>query len=208
MAYVAADDFREETRKPWTRGLTLTEGDANEAELDLVIAQVAGLVELELDDDFDPPNPDVDETIVLEGTIGSRLWVPRRVRSLTSVGTRSLAGVVTALAATAYRLHSSLNGAGTAMLDGYRKRDWLDSLSSTTWADDGVQLVGKFGWAAPPNDVRRLVALRVYDMVKPTGDPLSTVAQRVTSDGSLVLGESREMARIVAAYGRRMAVTA
>jgi hypothetical protein len=208
MAYVAAADFREASRKPWTKSLTLTEADCSDAELDLLIAQVAGLIELELDDDFDPPNPDSDETIIVDGTIGSRLYVPRRVRSLTSVGTRSLGGAVTAIAATAYRLHSSLNAAGTAMLDGNRKRDWLDSASSTTWADDGVQLVGKFGWAAPPNDVKRLVALRVYDLVKPTGDPLSTVAQRVTSDGSLVLGESREMARIVAAYGRKMAVTA
>jgi len=207
VTYAVAADFREASRKPWTKSLVLTEGDCSDAELDLLIAQVAGLIELELDDDFDPPNPDNDETIVVEGTIGSRLWVPRRVRSLTSVGTRSLAGVVTAVSSTAYRLHSSLVG-GTAMVDGNRKRDWLDSLSSTTWADDGVQLVGKFGWAAPPNDIRRLVALRVYDMVKPTSDPLSTVAQRSTADGSLILGESREIARIVSVYGRRMAVTA
>jgi hypothetical protein len=207
MAYVVAADFREASRKPWTKSLILTESDCSDAELDLLITQVAGLLELELDDDFDPPNPDVDETIVVEGTIGSRLWIPRRVRSLTSVGTRSLAGVVTAVSSTAYRLHSSLVG-GTAMVDGNRKRDWLASQSETMWADDGVQLVGKFGWAAPPADVKRLVALRVYDMVKPTSDPLSTVSQRITSDGSLVLGESREIARIVEVYGRRMPVTA
>lgn len=207
MAYIAADDFREETRKPWCRSLILTEADCGEVELDLLITQVAGLVELELDDDFDPPNPDNDETIFVDGTIGSRLYVPRRVRSLTSVSTRSLSGTITAVAATSYRLHSSLVG-GIAMLDGNRKRDWLDSLSYTTWASDGVQLVGKFGWAAPPGDIKRLVALRVYDMVKATGDPLSTVQQKVTSDGSVVMGESREMARIAAAYGRRMPVTA
>jgi len=207
MAYIAADDFRQETQKSWCKGLVLTDGDAGESELDLLIAQVAGLIELELDDDFDPPNPDNDETIYVDGTIGSRLYVPRRVRSLTTVSTRSLSGTITAIAATSYRLHSSLNG-GTAMADGYRKRDWLDSLSFTTWAADAIQLVGKFGWAAVPSDIKRLVALRVYDTVKPTGDPLSTVVQRQTADGSLVLGESREMARIVAAYGRKMAVTA
>jgi hypothetical protein len=208
MAYVAAADFREATRTAWTKGLILSENDVNDAELVLVIAQVAGLIELELDDDFDPPNPDVDETIVVDGTIGSRLYIPRRVRSLTSVGTRSLAGVITAVSSTSYRLHSSLNAAGTAQVDRDRKRDWLDSLSYTTWADDGVQLVGKFGWAVPPGDIKRLVALRVYDMVKGTADPLSTVSQRVTSDGSVVMGESREIARIVAVYGRRMPVTA
>lgn len=207
MTYVAAADFREQTRKPWCKSLVLTEGDAPDTELDLLIAQVAGLVELELDDDFDPPNPDNDETIFVDGTLGSRLYVPRRVRSLTSVSTRSLSGTITAIAATSYRLHSSLV-AGLAMLDGNRKRDWIESLSYTAWAADGIQLVGKFGWAAPPNDIRRLVALRVYDMVKATGDPLSTVSQKVTSDGSIVLGESREIARIVAVYGRKTPVTA
>jgi hypothetical protein len=208
MAYIAADDFRQETQQPWCKGLILTDGDAGEAELDPLIAQAAGLIELELDDDFDPPDPDADQTIFVDGTVGSRLYVPRRVRSLTTVSTRSLSGTITALPATSYRLHSSLSAAGTGMLDGNRKRDWLDSLSFTTWAADGVELVGKFGWAAVPSDVKRLVALRVYDMVKPTDNPLSTVAQRNTADGSEVLGESREMARIVAAYGRKMAVTA
>lgn len=206
MAYAAAADFRERTQKPWCKGLVLGEGDCSDAELDLLIAQVAGLIELELDDDFDPPSPDNDETIYVDGTLGARLYVPRRVRSLTTVSSRSLAGTITALTSTSYRLHSSLNAAGTTMVG---KRDWIDSASWTTWlSDGGVQLVGKFGWAAVPSDIKRLVALRVYDIVKATSDPLSTVAQRVTVDGSVVLGESRAMADIVKAYGRKMAVTA
>lgn len=208
MAYVLAADFRERTVKPWCSGLILGEEDCTDAQLDLLIAQVAGQFELELDDDFDPPSPDNDETIYVDGVYGSRLYVPRRVRSLTTVSTRSLSGTITALTSTSYRLRSSLNGTGTAMVEG-RRRDWIDSLSWNTWASDGgIQLVGKFGWAAVPTDIKRLVALRVYDVMKATADPLSTVTQRVTGDGTLAFAESREMARITAIYGRRMPVTA
>ena len=206
MAYVLAADFRERTQKPWCKGLVLVEGDASDAELDLLIAQVAGQFELELDDDFDPPSPDNDETIYVDGAYGSRLYIPRRVRSLTTVSTRSLSGTITAVGSTSYRLHSSLNAAGTAMTG---KRDWLDSLSYTTWASDGgIQLIGKFGWAAVPSDIKRLVALRVYDVAKATVDPLSTVTQRITGDGTLTFADSREMARITAIYERSMPVTA
>jgi hypothetical protein len=208
MAYVAAADFRELTQKAWCNNLVLSEADCTNALLDSMIAQAAAQIEVELDDDFDPPTPDNDETIYVDGTLGSRLHIPRRVRSLTTVSTQALSGSPTAIASTSYRLHSSLNAAGTAMVD-LRKRDWLESLSFTTWASEGgVQLVGKFGWAAVPTDIKRLVALRVYDLVRPTGDPMSVVTQRVSGDHSELLGESREIARITAMYSRKMAVVA
>ncbi|MGH2373047.1 MAG: hypothetical protein ACRDIC_06155 [bacterium] len=208
MSYAIAADFRERTLKSWTANLLLTEADGTDDLINLFIAQVAGQLELELDDDFDPPTPDNDETIFISGTIGSRLYVHRRVRSLTTVSTRSLSGTITALTATSYRLQSSLNAAGMAMIDG-RKRDWIDSLSVNTWlSDGGIQLVGKFGWAQVPNDIKRLVALRVYEMIKVTGDPLSTITQQTTVDASRVFGESREMSRLISIYGRRMPMTA
>jgi hypothetical protein len=208
VAYLAAADFRERTQKPWCMGLLLTEGDCSDAQLDLFIAQAGQQVELELQDDFDPPSPDNDETIYVDGSIGSRLYIPRRVRSLTTVSTRNLAGTLSAVASTSYLLNSSLNTAGTAMKDN-RKRDWLDSSSGTTWNwSGGVQLIGKFGWAAVPTDIKRLVALRVYDVAKATGDPLSRITQRTTTDHLELVGESREMARIVSFYSRKMPVMA
>lgn len=207
MAYLAAADFRERTQKPWCKGLILDEGDCSDAQLDLFISGEAGQIELELQDDFDPPTSDVDETIYVDGSIGSRLYVPRRVRALTTVSTRSLSGTLTVVTSSSYLLNSSLNAAGTAMKDG-RKRDWLDSLSGSTWNwPGGVQLIGKFGWVAVPTDIKRLVALRVYDVVKWTSDPLSTVVTRSTADHTVTIGESREMARIISLYNRRMPVT-
>jgi hypothetical protein len=205
LAYAVAADFRELTQKPWCRNLVLGEGDCSDAQLTSLIAQMAGQVEQDLDDDFDPPNPDNDETIYVDGTIGSRLFIPRRVRSLTTVSSRNLSnGNITAIPTSRYLLRSSLNAAGTAMVE-RRKRDWLDSNSGDTWfSSGGIQLIGKFGWAVVPDDIKRLVALRVYDMVKATGDPLSTVTQRVTADHSELVGESREITRITALYSRKM----
>jgi hypothetical protein len=44
-----------------------------------VIASVATQVELDLDDDFDPPGAGHDETTYVDGTVGTRLYLPRRV---------------------------------------------------------------------------------------------------------------------------------
>jgi hypothetical protein len=206
MAYVVPADFRERTRKPWAAGLILSEGDASDADLTTVIGLATSRVEAELDDDFEPPSPDNDETIYVDGTIGSRLYIPRRVRSLTTVSTRSLSGTITAITSTSYRLRSSLNAAGTAMVG---KRDWLDSGGGRTWySEGGIQLIGKFGWAVVPDDIKRLVALIVYDTVKATSDPITRLTQKSTVDAVFTYGESREMARISTIYSRGMPVVA
>jgi len=203
MTYIAAADFRQLTIKPWCAGLVLSEADGTDAYLDLLIGLVTGRVEADLGDDFEPPNPDSDEVILLEWTGGWRLYVPRRVRSLTTVETQDSAGTYTAT--TAYRLRSSLNTAGTAMQDG-RRQDWLEDWSGTgLWASGGttVRLTGKFGWTAPPTDIKRLVALLVYDLAKSKADPLSNIAQRSTLDATIIYGEPREIVEISNRYRRR-----
>lgn len=211
MTYVVPDDFRERTQQPWTANVLLEPSDASDAILTTLIAQVAADVELELADDFDPPNPDNDETIDVDGQDSPRLYLPRRTRSITTVKSRNSSGVLTTEAASSYRLHSSLTSAGTAILQN-RRRDWLDALpglSTGTWVAGTatVQVTGKFGWAAVPTSIRRLVALRVYDMVKGTADPLSQVVQRSTVDAVITFGEPREADRIVRLYSRKGPVT-
>ena len=85
-----------EAHEPWTANVVLTEADGSDAYLDLIISQVTTQIELDLDDDFEPAGGDPDETIFVQGTIGSRLYVPRRVRVLTSVSS-SLSGTLTLL---------------------------------------------------------------------------------------------------------------
>lgn len=205
MTYVAAANFRLANIKPWTSGLVLTEGDATDAYLDLVIASVTTQVELDLNDDFEPPSPDNDETISATGNGLATLYLPRRTRSLTTVSTVDSYGTITAQAAGSYTLRSSLNAGGTAMVEG-RRMDELEALNLTTtiwpWGANSITLVGKFGWAAVPDDIKRLVSLRVYDLVKATSDPLSRVQQRNTIDAQIIYGPSSEMTDIERRYTR------
>lgn len=216
MAYIAAADLRERTRKSWAADIVLTENEGTDAYLDLVIAQVASQVELDLGDDFDPPSPDNDETLLVQGWGTSRLRVPRRVRSLTTVEVlTSPPSTYQTQVSTSYALRKSLNSTGTAMLPGPdgrgRKHDWLEAypgLTTTSWpcAADAVRLTGKFGWAAVPDDIKRLVALKVYEMVKAKADPLSRITQRFTADATVLYGESREITDITTRYQRGMAL--
>ena len=209
MAYIAAADFRERTVKPYCAGLILGETDGIDAYVDLIIAQMVTQVELDLADDFEPPGGDADETIFADGWGTTRLYAPRRIRSLTTVETRMsyLTTFVTQSSTTAYRLRKSLNAAGTAMIDGSTS-DWLDALPGLAygvwpWGAETVRLTGKFGWAAVPDDIKRLVALKVYDQIKGTSDPLSRIVQRQTLDATITYGPPEEITAIEARYRRQ-----
>jgi hypothetical protein len=213
LSYIASADFRERTVKPYCANLILSENDGLDAYIDLIITQVTARVELDLNDDFEPAGGDPDETIEVDSRGDRRLYTPRRVRALTTVSTRyPRVADFTVQASTAYRLRKSLNAAGTAMADG-QKLDWLDAmpgLTSGIWPSGAgtVQLVGKFGWAAVPDDIKRLVALKTYDLVKSQGDPLSRIVQRTTADAVLTYGPSQEVADISDRYRRsRLAFT-
>ena len=209
MAIISAVDFRLGTLKPWTANLVLTEGDGTDAFLDAVIAQITSQVESDLNDDFEPAGGDPDETIDVDSFGTFTLYLPRRTRALTSVSTRDVSSVLTLQLVTTYSLRSSLNAAGTGFnpSGGADRLVALTGLTTYGWpyGHRSVQLVGKFGWAAPPDGVKRLVALRVYDYVKATGDPLSTVVQRATIDQTLTMGPSREMEELEERY-RNMGV--
>ena len=208
MAYIAAADFRERTVAPWCAGLILGETDGLDAYIDLLITQVVTRVELDLGDDFEPAGGDPDETLNVNGSGRARLYTPRRVRALTTVKTRADDGTLTLQATSVWRLQKSLNTAGTAMLDAARL-DYLE-LFSSVWPEgtQTVELVGKFGWAAVPTDIKRLVALKVYDLIKAKADPLSTLVQRTTVDAILTYGPSTEVTEIEDRYRRSLPVYA
>ena len=209
MAYIAAADLRERTQKSFAANLVIPEGDATDAVLDAIIATVTGHVELDLADDFEPPNPDNDETVDADGYGTTRLYTPRRVRSITTVQTRwPWYTTYVTEGSTAWKLHKSLNSAGSAMIDG-RTSDWLDAmtgLSTGVWPSgaDTVRLVGKFGWAVVPEDIKRLVAKLTYNYVKAKGDP--NVVQRQTVDAVYTYGPDPEIEAIRGRYQRNMAL--
>lgn len=210
MPYIVPNDFREVTVKPWCRNLVLTEA-VGDTELAAAIAVIQGRVEQDLMDDFEPPNPDNDVTLELDGSGQCRQYVARRIRAITTVKTRDSSGALTLEDAGTYRIHASLDTGGLVMLD-QRRQDWLEvipgRLLSTgadwwPWGPQTVQLVGKFGWGAVPEDIKRLTALRVYEYVKANANPLTTIQQVNYGDHVEIRGESREMGEIVKRYRRR-----
>ena len=205
MSYIAAADFRERTVAPYCAGLILGETDGLDSYIDLIITRVVTQVELDLGDDFEPAGGDPDETVECDGSGRARMYTPRRVRSLTTVKLRATDGTLTTQASTAYRLHSSLIG-GTAMLDGARL-DYLEHLTDV-WplGTQTVQLVGKFGWSAVPTDIKRLVALKVYDIIKGNADPLSRIIQRQTLDATITYGPPEEITALENRYRRSLPV--
>ena len=206
MTYIAAADFRERTVAPHCAGLILGETDGLDSYIDLIIARIVTQIELDLGDDFEPAGGDPDETVECDGSGRPRMYTPRRVRALTTVKTRADDGTLTTIATSGYRRHPSLDTAGTSMLDGSRL-DYLEHLSDV-WplGTQTVQLVGKFGWSAVPTDIKRLVALKVYDQIKAKADPLSNIIQRQTLDATITYGPSTEVADIENRYRRSLPV--
>ena len=165
-------------------------------------------MELDLADDFEPPGGDADEAINVDGWGMNRLNAPRRIRSLTTVEVRwPWLTTYTTQASTAYRLRKSLDTAGTSMVEG-RTSDWLDallSLSTGVWplGAETVRLTGKFGWAAVPTDIKKLVAIKVYDIIKPTD---RRIVQRQTLDATITYGADTEVTDIENRYRRQPAL--
>ena len=206
MTYIAAADFRERTVAAYCVGLILGETDGLDSYIDLIITRVVTQVELDLGDDFEPAGGDPDETIDVDGFDRPRLYTPRRVRSLTTVKTRAADGTLTTQASTAWRLHKSLDTAGTAMLDGSRLDYLVHLVDVWPLGTQTVQLVGKFGWAAVPTDIKRLVALKVYDVIKGNADPLSRIVQRQTLDATITYGAPTEITELENRYRRNLPV--
>lgn len=208
MTYIAAADFRQRTLKSWASDIVLTEADGDDAYIDGVIARLTTQLELDLGDDFEPPGGDADETIKIDAYGGDLLTVPRRIRSITTLQTRQ-AGGTTMTTTTAYYHRRSLNTAGTAMatneMGSGRKYDVLEastSLACWPYGQEMVWITGKFGWAAVPDDIKRLLALKVYEAVRAKADPLTTVVQLTTVDSVKTFGPSREMQQITDQYKR------
>lgn len=209
MAYVIPADFATKTRKPWTQGLNLTESEGDFGTggyIESVISQIQEQIENDLGDTFEPPSPDNDTTLEVHAYGGHRLFVPRRIRSITTLKTRDLNGVLTTETAAAYRVTQSATGADfTGNVYDYVDIVSGQSLTTGSWpyGAQTVQLTGKFGWASTPTDIKRLTALLVYDYIKPKDHPLMNIERRTTVDSVIEYGEPQEIADIKARYSRQ-----
>ena len=197
--YIEAADFHSGSRKVWTEGLPLDEGDGDESYLEAAILVAQGRIEDDLGDVFEAPNPDDPIALTLSVRDASRrLSVPRRIRSITSVQTRDISGNLSTQSSTLYRYSTSTDPVSDylSIIDGL-------SLSTGWWPVglDTVVVTGRFGYVTPPDDIKRLCALYVYDYLRPKDDPFSSITERTTADGSITYGDG-EAEKIARRYKR------
>lgn len=224
MTYLLPSHFRSASLHEACMGLDLTDDEADDVTLTAVIARVSLRLDRWTDDHYEPTTGTVD----IDGIGGSRLELPARYTAVTSVKTLDQFGTLSsALATTAYRLHSSLNAAGTLRRSADAILDWLELVaggagltapaggSQWTWpyGIQTVQIVGTYGWTTAPGDIHRALAMMVWDHVKRKLSDLR-VAESVQAAGSIVRYTQpdpangiwsgiHEVDEIVADYSRR-----
>lgn len=188
MAYIIAADFREASKKWYTSGLSLTTEEAVDADITAAIASMSAQFDQWTDDHFEDENEAV-YTIDVREPSSVRLYMPRRLRSVTTLHTIDEDGTATLEAATKYRLHSSLNAAGTERVGEF---DWLEIVQGERLSTTGggwpigtgtVRVTGDWSYLVTPDRVKKAVAILVYDQFKPRGDSLYR-AQRWSTEGA------------------------
>jgi hypothetical protein len=188
MAYVSFSDFRTATLAEYCYGLDLTITEAPDAALTSAITSISQRIDNLTNDHFESEsltyNLDVDFT-------SSRLYLPKRVRSVSAISTRIFDGTLTVESSTAYRMFSSLTPAGDLRIasDGLDRVETISSgvplsTGSCYWpvGPQTVQVVGTFSWAVTPGDIKYAVSRLVYAKFKESRADLDR-AETLTNAG-------------------------
>jgi len=177
--YLVPADFRPETPTAATRTLTLTEDLAKDDELTEQIEAVSRRIDHLTGDRFSPETVSVDVDVF---EYSRRLYLPGRWTAITSIETRDITGGLTVQTASVYRQRRSLNATGTATVF---DRDYVEILAgglglSGPDIDYGyrwplgaatVRISGTRGWTVTPGDIKRVVAMLVWDhFMRENGD--------------------------------------
>jgi len=166
-------DFREPVPNEVCAQLTLTDAEAEAGALDDAILRFEARLEDHTNDRFEPE----DLTLEIAGDGTSTLDLPYRTQAVTMVEFVDPVGDAHLQPAESWRLKTSLYASGTQRAG---ELDWIMAVvggvgftTSPVYlfppAADGylVMVTGTFGWAAPPSDMRRALALMVHDHFKP-----------------------------------------
>lgn len=198
MTILTPDDFRENSLNEVCIDLDLTTDEADDATLAAAIARLTTRMNRWCRDRFEATTG----ALEIDGRGTARLMLPQRFTAVTAVKTRDQTGTLsTALDTTGYRLHSSLNAAGNDRNDGTESNlDWIDLLPYGTglatvgiggdaycwpYGAGSVQVTGTYGWTTTPTDIKRALALLVWEHVKRQRGDLRG-AESVQAGGTLV----------------------
>lgn len=192
MGYVAVADFRAATLQWWTRDLALDVVDVPDAQLTGAIQAQSDRIDMYCFDRFEPET----SAFLVDGWGGTKLWVPKRIRTVTQVETQNELGVFTVETAGTYRVTGSL-------ATGSRSKEDLDYIAviPDRYLSDGkeewpvgsqvVRLTGTFSWAATPEEIKRAVSLMVWDILTRTNPDLRRASQLELDGEQLDLSASK-----------------
>lgn len=176
MALLTAANFRTASLDEVCWQLDLTTTEAPDAALTAAIAGLQVRLEEYCNDLFETNSLTLD----LDGTGNYRLILPRRCTAITTLKVRGTDGTLgDAQTAGTYELHSSLFATGSRRIS-EGAQDWVEVVSSGdgltldgywdiySWphAINAVQIAGSFGWTTAPRDIKRALAIMVYDHFK------------------------------------------
>lgn len=177
MAILAVADFRAPITNPATANLALTTTEAADALVTSTITAMTARLEDYCHDKFESASV----TVELTGNGLDRLYLPYRFTAISSVKTYDVDGTETVQTSTNYVLHPSLNSTGSATVG---ELDWLDveylgdGLNDTefapyTWPyQRRIVVAGTAGWTTTPTDIKRALALMVFNHLKPIRNDL------------------------------------
>lgn len=218
MAYIAYSDFRSASLAEYCANLSLATADASDANLTSSIARFSQRFDDYTNDHFEAEVV----ALSLSGDNECDLDLPKRCTAITSITITDQAGTATAQASTAYRLVSSLYASGSKRLEPDRE-DYVELVYGAggltgypishynpyTWPTDAncIAVTGSFGWNTTPGDVKRAVALMVWDHFKGQRGDLRRAARYQTADVTVEVADTTptgipEVDQIIADYKR------
>ena len=198
MALLTAADMRADSLAEFASGCDLSASDVgDDAKITAAIARMVDRFQDWTNDTFVQV---VAGTLDVDAFGSSILRLPQRFTAVTSVTFRLQDGSFSAAqSATSYRLHSSLNAAGTDEVGNF---DWLESVPYGTgfssfvgsggpylwpWGTQAVRVTGTYGWTTPPADAKRAVAMLVWDHFKPQRSDLGRAQSYSTAEVAISL---------------------
>lgn len=185
MAYMVAADFRSATRAAWVPSTNVLEvSDVGSTELGSLITEMSNRLDEMTDDHFESSGAG---TVILVNSIGgSELWVPKRIQAITKLETLFQPTTFVTENTSAYGYE-----AFTGDMRQIHKEDLVKIVAGIglsggpSWPNDRqcVRITGTFDWPTTPPEVKRAVALMVWDAVKAMGDYAQRATRLSNNDG-------------------------
>jgi hypothetical protein len=174
MAYVTPADLLSDTWSEYASGVQLDQPPSN-GQMVAAIARFSQRIDELTHDHFETTGSVALDHSIFSANQSRFLYLNKRCTTVTAVNTRDHFGNLTLQSASSYRLKSSLDTAGA------NKIGELDYLEILPWGNgivgpdilwggwvwpqgtNTVQVTGTFGWTVTPGDIKRAVALLVWD---------------------------------------------